>query len=187
MVVLSKHDPVEALNAQAQALGWPTHCDTQLSFDKPELNWFVAIWEERRADRLMPQRGDMQARWLKHLLTRVLLFERTKEADGRRYRVRLMGTGLVQVWGDLTGKYVDEAIPAHLQPRWHAFLDVTLAHRAPMRFVSRVDYQEKHFLSVEIAAAPLADDEGHPAMVMCAMHATSEKSWEVMASAFAAG
>jgi hypothetical protein len=155
MVVLSKHDPVEALNAQAQALGWPTHCDTQLSFDKPELTRFVSVWEEQRGDRLMPSRGDMQARALKHLLNRVILFERIKADDNRRYHVRLMGTGLSPIWGDLTGKYVDEAIPPHLQPRWHAFLDVTIAHRAPMRFVSRVDYQEKHFLTVEIAAAPL--------------------------------
>ena len=50
-----------------------------------------------------------------------------------------MGTAFAQILGDLTGKFIDEAVPAEFVPRWHASLDATLATGAPLRFLGRED------------------------------------------------
>src|SRR4051794_15940416 len=128
MEIAGPNDPIEGFNAQARAQGWPTRCDGRMAFEHPEHERLVTAWTAKCGNRPMPARSDFTARDLKQHLPRILLFERQRE-DQRwgAFRIRLMGTGLVQVWGDLTGKFVDEAFPPALQPRWHAFLHAVTA------------------------------------------------------------
>jgi hypothetical protein len=144
----------------------------------------VTVWRERLAGRAMPLRSDIPARALKRNLKRIMLFERLETPEGHRYRIRLMGTSLVLVWGDLTGQFVDVAVPPQLAPRWHAFLDLMLQIRQPMRFVARVDFQAKSYLVAEIAAVPLADEAGNPTMVMGALHISSDRQWDSIVARF---
>jgi hypothetical protein len=133
----------------------------------------------------MPARSDFTARDLKQHLPRILLFERQRE--GQRwgpFRIRLMGTGLVQVWGDLTRKFVHEVFPPALQPRWYAFFDAVMASGRPLRFLARSDFQGKDFLVAELTAAPLADDAGDPAMVIVLIHVSAEKPWDKILAEF---
>jgi hypothetical protein len=173
-------DFVEALNAQAREHGWPARCDDTLSFEEPQLAFFVKTWRSQLRGRVMPARSDMTVRMLKQNLHRIMLFERVEE-DGkeRRYRVRLMASGLAHVWGDMTGKCLDEAIPAHLLPRWYGFCDAVLHVRQPLRFTAQVQFQGKDFLVAELAVVPLSDEAGLPTMVMAVMHTSGDRSWEV--------
>jgi len=169
------HDPVEDLRAQARVGGWPVAFDPTLTFDRSGLKRFVELWESKRDGKALPRRRDFSARELKSTLSRIMLFEKV---EGPRYRIRLMGTGLVQVWGDMTGKFVDEALPPRLQPRWKGMIEATLALGRPLRIVARVEFLEKTFLVAEIASVPLCDDSGRPVLVMAAIHASSERPWE---------
>jgi len=185
MGAVGVHDPVEALNAQARALGWPSRVDASLAFESRGLAQLVDAWRDCLGDRKIPPRSAMSARALKSNLNRVALFERVPGGEqGRRYRVRLIGTKLSLVWGDMTGKFLDEALPPKLVPRWHAFADVVLALQQPMRFLARADYQDKDHLAVEAAAVPLANDDGDPTMVMAAMYLSSEKPWDRIIAKF---
>jgi hypothetical protein len=174
------HDFVEALNAQAREQGWPARCDATLSFEEPQLASFVHTWRSQLGGRVMPARSDMTVRVLKQQLHRIILFERVEdEGKARRYRVRLMASGLAHVWGDVTGKYLDEVIPPHLLPRWYGFSDAVLYVQQPLRFTAQVAFQGKDFLVAELAVVPLSDDAGRPTMVMAAMHTSNDRSWEV--------
>jgi hypothetical protein len=173
-----EHDPVEAFRAQARAAGWPLLCDTTLSFERPELSLFVAVWREKAKDGRVPARSEIAARDVKACMRKIILWERH---EGPRDRVRLIGTALVPIWGDMTGRFVDEVVPADLQPRWQAHIGTVLAARRPLRFVTRVDFQNQAFLVAEMASVPLCDDLGRPTMVMCAIHASSDRSWEDIA------
>lgn len=172
------HDLVEAVNAQAHEQGWPARVDPTLAFESPALAFFVQTWRDHLHGRTMPSRSDLSARTMRNHLGRLMLFERVEGPTGRRYRVRLMGTGLNQVWGDMTGKFIDEVIPERLLPRWHAFIELVLAAGAPLRFTARVDFQGKDFLVAELGGVPLTDDAGEPTMVMAALHTSGEKPWD---------
>jgi hypothetical protein len=171
----AQHDLVEAFNAQARASGWPGFCDPMLAFDQAELADFIAVWRAGAVAGAVPARAIMTARAIGKNLPKLLLFERVEAEEARRYRIRLTGTAIANILQEFTGRYIDDAIPAHLQPRWHAFIDLVLATQSPLRFVSRVDFQEKTFLTAEIAAVPLVDEEGRLAMVMCAIDFSSAK------------
>lgn len=156
----------EKYNARARAEGWPSLCDAALSFHRVEFRVLTATWRSF-ATRQLPTRKDFTPRSLKALLRNVAIYERV--ANGTvRYRVRLMGTAFADVMGDLSGKFLDEAIPAEHLTRWHAALDTAIEAGAPLRFVSRTDTVNKPFLVGEYFEAPILTDDGSPNMILAA-------------------
>jgi len=156
----------ERYNARARAEGWASLCDAALDFQRLEFRVLMATWRGF-ASRGLPSRKDFTPRSLKSLLRNVAIYERV--VNGRsRWRVRLMGTAFSDVMGDLTGKYLDEAIPAEHLPRWTAALDAAIEAGAPLRFVGRADSVGQSFLVGEYFEAPILSDDGQPNLILAA-------------------
>ena len=165
-------------NEASRREAWPSLCDASLRFLHPELVRLNELWQSEAGEGI-PLRRVMSPRLLKSFLRDIALYERLKSDDGRRrYRVRLMGTAFAQIMGDLTGKIVDEAIPAEFVPRWHAALDATLGERAPLRFLGREDTNRMPFLTGEFFAAPLIADDGQMNIVLAAGRFSGKRPWE---------
>ena len=156
----------ERYNARAQAEGWQSLCDAALGFHRVEFRVLTATWRSFATQQL-PSRKDFTPRSLKSLLRNVVIYERV--ANGTvRYRVRLMGTAFSDVMGDLSGKFLDEAIPPEHLTRWNAALDTAIEAGAPLRFVSRTDTVGKPYLVGEYFEAPILTDDGSPNMILAA-------------------
>jgi len=68
-----------------------------------------AYWDRKRAGRAMPFRSDIVPTEIPKLLP--MLFMVDVEHEPRRFRYRLIGTGVVALTGrDLTGRAVDEQV-----------------------------------------------------------------------------
>jgi hypothetical protein len=170
---------VAEYNAQSVRDGWHSLCDPSLTFLHPDLARLLELWRSESSDGGIPHRRVMSPRLLKSFLRDIAIYERLKGEDGgRRYRVRLMGTAFAQILGDLTGKFVDEAIPSEFVPRWHAALDVTLAARAPLRFLGREDTNRMTFLTGEFFSAPLVADDGQMSLVLSAARYSGKRPWD---------
>lgn len=167
-------------NKAATAGNWHSLCDERLGFVHPELLRLLELWRsEAAAPDGIPPRRVMSPRLLKSFLRDIALYERVAAEDGRRrYRVRLIGTAFAQILGDLTGKYIDEAIPQEFVGRWHAALDATLGVRAPLRFLSREDTKGMTFLTGEFFSAPLIADDGQMSLVLAAARFSGKRPWE---------
>jgi hypothetical protein len=161
------NSPAIAFNEWAKARDWPAYCDPELDFESPALIDLLAIWREQADSDAMPHRNKMTARVLKSHLGHISIIERVTE-DTPRYRVRLLGSKLAQILGEMQGKYLEDAIAPEVVPHWQARLDLTLAEGRPMRFVSRVDIRKLHFLRSETFWAPLANDREPPSIVLMA-------------------
>jgi hypothetical protein len=173
---------MQPFNEIAIREGWAAICDRSLAFERPELNALLAVWREKAAGSLMPPRTALTARILKPYLSHIAIYERVASATGNwRYRVRLMGTQFTQVMGDLTGKFIDEAIPKQFLPRWNAALDEPLNICAPVRFLSRSDTTNMSYLVAEYFSAPLLGDNGHPNIIFSAGYFSAEKPWSQVA------
>jgi hypothetical protein len=169
-------------NAMACAQGWAGLCDNTLAFRRPELAAILALWRSQANGASAPHRHQMTPQLLKAHLPNVVIYERIAPASGeRRYRVRLMGTQFAHVMGDLTGKFIDEAVPAQFLPRWHAALDEVLDHGVPLRFLSRSDTNGKTFLYGEYLEAPLLASDGSMSVVFAASIYTPAASWREIA------
>lgn len=155
---------VDAYNNWARAQNWPSLCDPSLAFEADILADLLAVWR-REAGSTIPRRSAMSARTLKPHLGNVAILERTAKSPAR-YQMRLMGTRLAHIIGDLQGRYLDEVVPPDLLVRWHAALDLTLAEGRPLRFTNRVDFRGLNFLQAELLLAPLLGTGDLPSMVL---------------------
>ena len=165
-------------NAAAMREGWHSLCDPALQFAHPELLKLLALWRANAGESTIPLRRVMSARMLKSVLRDVAIYERiARPEEVRRYRVRLMGTGFAHIVGDLTGKFIDEAIAAEFVPRWHAALDATLGAHAPLRFVGREDTNGMIFLTGEFFSAPLMADDGEVNLVLGSARYSGKRPW----------
>lgn len=170
----------QQFNAAANERGWAALCDASLAFGDPRFDPLVAIWHEAAAQGRLPRRSELGPRSLKLLLKNIAIYERIVNGNVR-YRVRLMGTAFADVMGDLSGKFIDEAVPpAHL-PRWHAALDAAIAARAPLRFMSRNDTTAKSWLVAEYFEAPLVAEDGSVSLILAAGY-FEPRSWREVAA-----
>jgi len=165
-------------NRAARDGGWHALCDATLRFNHPDLTKLLALWRSEAGQDLIPMRRTMSPRLLKSFLRDIAIYERVGAGEGRRYRVRLMGTAFAQILGDLTGKFIDEAVAAEFVPRWHASLDATLGAGAPLRFLGREDTKGMTFLTGEFFSAPLIADDGQANLVLAAARYSGKRPWE---------
>ncbi len=165
-------------NRAAKAGDWHSLCDVTLKFLHPDLIKLHELWKSEATGNGIPLRRTMSPRMLKSFLRDIAIYERVGEGPARRYRVRLMGTSFAQILGDLTGKYLDEAVRAEILPRWYAALDATLGARTPLRFLGREDTNGMSFLTGEFFSAPLIADSGEINLVLGAARYSGKRPWE---------
>lgn len=163
-------------NHTAIAKNWPVICDDTLQFQSPTLADLLSLWQEQAGDGI-PERNALTARKLQPFIRNIIIYERIGEGQKRRFRIRLMGSGVVQYYGELTGKHFDEAIPEKFQDRWYAFCDVPLLTQKPMRFILRADTFEKSYMTVEYFCAPLKMEGGAIKSALAGVVFSGHKPW----------
>lgn len=165
-------------NEKAKANGWASLCDASVAFSHPDLRRLLGVWRGQVTRRGLPARRDLSARLLKPFQKDTGLVERVAEIGGaRRWRVLEIGPSFAQIVGDLAGKFLDQAIPAEVVPRWNAALDATLTQGVPLRFLGRADAKQMPFLTGEYFAAPLIADDGSASLILVAVRFTGGRSW----------
>lgn len=169
-------DPIEAVNAYAAGQGWPFRGSAQLEFDQPELNQLRDIWHRKAAGTPIPYRSEFDVRTLKPVLRNVSILECVHEAGRRRYRIRLMGSEVVQMLGEGTGRYVDETVPARALPHWHAVYDSVMEALVPLRFLTRYKAKRMDYLVSESFNAPMLNARGEPKLMICCAYFQSRIS-----------
>jgi hypothetical protein len=170
---------VEAFNDAAAQNRWPMLCDGSCAFAASVLADLLALWQAEAAQGI-PGRQAMTARKLQPFMRNIALYERIGEGVQRRYRVRLMGSGIVQYYGELTGKYVDEAVPEKYLPRWYALSDISLLMQRPVRLLLRADTFDKSHMVAEYLCAPLAAEHGAVKFVLLGMHFDGRRPWSAV-------
>lgn len=173
---------IRDLNERAAREKWYHVCDSSLSFIDPMHETLLGLWRRKTGDRVMPRRSELSARDLKDILRHLLVFERTS-TNPSHYKCRLLGTGLHNMAGELTGKMVDEIVPPEHLPRWISSGDLVLDGGQPLRFIGRVHLEGKEYLNAENLYVPLANDNDEPTFIMGLCRYTprrtdAEESWE---------
>lgn len=167
-----------ALNETAAELSWPMLCDESCDFTNPILADLLSLWRSEAGDGI-PARESFTARKLQPFMRNIGLYERIGDGEHRRYRVRLMGSGIVQYYGELTGRYLDEVVPERFLPRWYAASDVVLAVGAPLRLIGRSDTFDKSYIVAEYFCAPLTA-AGAKKFVLVGANFDGHRPWSVV-------
>ncbi|MBU6298733.1 MAG: hypothetical protein KGJ79_02205 [Alphaproteobacteria bacterium] len=166
-------------NNTARDNGWAAICDGTANFDHPDLRRFLALWRRTRAQG--PLAWSNLPPLLKPYLPDAAVYQRTSSGEERRWRVVRMGSHFAQIMGNLSGKFLDEVIPAGTLPRWYAALDATLGGDGPLRFLARVDNSGMPFLTGEYFTAPLIGEDGSASLVLSVGRFTGGRRWDEIA------
>ena len=78
----------------------------------------------------MPSRSDFTPRDLKDILRNVLMIEKIAD-DPSQFRWRLVGSGLLSILGENTGKTFEDSIPSEHLQRWNECGDLILEGEQP--------------------------------------------------------
>lgn len=148
------HDWSESLNSSFIR-------DETLAFESPILVEAYTAW---KCVGPMPSRSDFTPRSSKTFLGNLLIFEQ----QGATFRIRLMGTRVATVLGEMQGKMLPEAVPPDVARRWNTVLGEVLGSRKPHRIVKTVAFNELDYLEAELFLAPLLDGRGELTMVFVA-------------------
>ena len=141
-----------------KGLDSPPIKDETLAFESQILKDAFAEWSRHGP---LPSRCDFTPRSSKAFLGNLAIFEQ----HGTTFRIRLMGTRITTVIGEMQGKTLEECLPPETAGRWKAFLNEALATRKPIRVVKSVGFRDLHFLEAEILVAPLLDRQDCLTMV----------------------
>lgn len=136
--------------------------DPALMFESQILKDAFLTWSAQAAGGI-PSRHTFNPRLVKSFVGNLVIFERQ---DSLAYLVRLMGTHVAMVIGEMQGKLVGDALPSDVAGRWNAALDHVLSTLRPRRMVNRVGLPNLSFLEAEIFLAPLLDGRGRATMVL---------------------
>lgn len=165
--------------AQAGNAAWPVVSDPALAFVTPQLTAALSVWREKRGARAMPARRDMTIQDLRFVLANLAFVAIVREGGRERYKVRLMGSDMDARVAPMTGRFIDEAVPAHFAEKWCALWRPAIETRAPIRSLGRVEFRDRRHTIAEALYAPLADDGENPDTIMIAMfHHMSEEGAE---------
>lgn len=165
-------------NSLARRYDWPILCDASCTFTYHQLRDLLALWRDLAAVGNIPYRREMTARLLQPYLKSIAIYERIEAQDRRpRYRVRLMGSSIVNLTGELTGTFLDEVVPERFLPRWCAMNDVTLGYGGPLRLLIRCDTFGKGYIVSEHLNVPLRADDGTTNLVLSAGYYDGTHAW----------
>jgi Uncharacterized protein conserved in bacteria len=138
--------------------------DDTLAFESPIPREACETWRAA-AGGAIPTRSRFSARAVKNFVGNLVIFER----QGEDVLIRLMGTRVSAVIGEMQGKCLRDALPPEAALRWLQVLDSVLAAKRPTRIVTTVNFNNLQYLEAEIFLAPLADEDDRVTMIFSAV------------------
>lgn len=159
----------EGVRFRLDSVPWPdgaykgddgTLFDPSLRFLHPALLEALEYWESKRAGAVFPIRGAIDPLEIPSLLRHVLLFDRVEHeaAPGYTWRFRLVGTTVAALYGEHTGKLIEDALAPPIAKRNRGVMEEAVKRHAPMRAIGRTRYVSSQWLVGEALVAPLSTD-----------------------------
>jgi hypothetical protein len=161
--------PGEPFNRLAVQKDWYARCDATLDFERAELAGLAELWHSKAKDGI-PKWRDFSPRDLAPRMANMALFESVTGNDAPRFRIRLLGTSLMRIYGQANGQYVDAHFSPAVAEVWQASLGETLRARVPLRYKGRVSYEQSDFFRVESVQMPLSEDGRDADRVLLVMY-----------------
>ena len=125
----------------------------------PALRPFYDYWLGKRRDGRLPGRQAIDPVEMKRFLRYVIMFDVERGSGLYRFRHRLVGTHIVELFGqEVTGLYVDEISSADDYPEVYTRLAAVVDGREPVYGTYRAPTPQREFATYEHLTVPLSSD-----------------------------
>jgi hypothetical protein len=136
--------------------------EPNFAFEDPRVRRFHDYWLSKCRPGRLPARADIDPVEIPDLLPWIMLIDPVAGPDGTRFRMRLIGTGLVARAGrDATGNFYDELFSKRDVARFAAIYNEVIRSGRPHHFHSDVDINRlegREHIRYERLLCPLASD-----------------------------
>lgn len=125
----------------------------------PEFQTLLEYWTLKKGDRTFPSRSDINPSDLKSILPNIFIFTLVMK-DGKIEDVvaSLLGTAVVDLYGESSGQSVNEAQDIEVGPRVFLMCEEALARREPVANQVNVLTPERPHISVSSLYCPLSSN-----------------------------
>ena len=132
------------------------------AFEDPRLSRFHDYWLGKCRPGRLPSRADIDPVDIPDLLPWIMLIDPVAGPDGYRFRMRLIGTGIVARAGrDATGRFYDEMLSKRDVARFSAIYTEVIKTGRPHHYHSDIDINRlegREHIRYERLLCPLASD-----------------------------
>ncbi len=133
------------------------------------LRRLLTYWQDKRCDRLMPSKTDIDPIDIPWALSRIWICDYLP--DSGRFRFRLAGEQINTHWGyNISGRYLDEIMPAERLELVMTKLRNVVDGPAIVHVIGQAYLDEKLFVKNERIILPLSDDGQTVSSVLGATH-----------------
>jgi len=139
------------------------------SLDEPLLAELYQYWSNRRAQRSLPARSDIDPVDIPQLLPHIALTEIVPSPDGKepRFRYRLAGTQIEERFGcPLTNRFLDEIKQGEYLTYIQSLYRQVMTGLAPVYAESSFEAGDSNTLLAKRLMLPLSDDQRNVNMVL---------------------
>lgn len=151
--------------------------DETLNFAHPLLREARDYWKASCGGRGMPRRADFDPLSIHSMLPHAWLADvMRKEGAELDFYIRVAGYHIENVFGSLSRKLISETLPPDSAERWRYTLGATVKACKPLRFISRIVFQQKDYLIAESFIVPLSDDDNTVLQLLGIFVTWSERS-----------
>lgn len=154
-------------SAQATCENKPTSplvFDWNVQFERAPNVLGLEYWKSRCLGRRMPCREDLDPVAMRKFTPHVGLIEIHQQDTEIDYFVRRAGSRIEDVFGPITGRYIREFLPPNIEDRWRTVYGAVRTEKSPVRVTTKINFQNKNWLSTEFLVAPLGVDD-EPSML----------------------
>ena len=135
----------------------PLQLDWNLEFTQTPTILARDYWRSRRRAYGMPARADIAPAAMRKFVAHAGLSEirpGTRQVD---YFIRLAGTRWEDVFGPMTGRFLEDFLPPEIEMRWRTVFDAVRKAATPVGIATGIEFQGKSWLTCEMFVAPLGD------------------------------
>jgi hypothetical protein len=152
---------------------------------EPEFATLHDYWRGKCRDGRLPARRDIDPLDLpRAMLPNILLLDVERATGALRFRVRLAGTGFLDLYGrEVTGRYFDELAPAAPMAPLLDALRAIVATREPRFLASPLTAPNRNFGWIKRFALPLAEDGETVDMVLAWFRAIATRERAIASAA----
>ena len=125
----------------------------------PKFRALFDYWTSKTVGDRLPGRQHIDPTEIWTLVPNLMLWDVVRERATIRFRVRLFGTALYELWqADLTGRWMEETVPPDKRDDVHAGLMHVVTTRQPQYLTRRLLHPSRDLVAHERLMVPLAAD-----------------------------
>ena len=135
---------------------------------------FLAYWHEKCPEDGFPSRADISPTDMVRLLPYIFMLDVLEQEGELDFRFRLVGTAIMRVEGEHTGKLLSEMFPNReaYSVLWQQYRDAATGKVWVRHETLR--WQGRDHIDYEVILAPLQDETGRVTMLIGIAHAQNE-------------